>query len=113
MRDRDDDEFFAPVLREPPPPRQEDVSDTGVPGVPGAGHGQWAEQPPPSNRLGLRLLAAGLALLAGVVLAVLALLAGRPPLAIPPALLALAAAVYLVVTGVRRARSNGGPPVFG
>ncbi|GAA2900952.1 hypothetical protein [Nonomuraea rubra] len=112
MKHRDDDEFFAPVLREPPP-ADGDVSDTGVPGVHGAGRGQWAERPPPSTRLGLRLLAAGLLLLAGVVLAVLALLAGRPPLAVPPAVVALAAAVYLVVFGVRRTRSNGGPPTFG
>ncbi|UBU13061.1 hypothetical protein [Nonomuraea gerenzanensis] len=112
MKDRDDDELFAPVLREPPAAEGE-VSDTGVPGVRGAGHGEWAAEPSPPNRLGVRLLAAGLALLAGVVLAVLALLAGRPPLAVPPAVLALAAAGYLVVFGVRRSRSNGGPPTFG
>ncbi|MFB4268890.1 hypothetical protein [Nonomuraea sp. GTA35] len=112
MKHRDDDEFFAPVLREPPPADGE-VSDTGVPGVHGAGHGQWAQEPPPPNRLGLRLLGAGLALLAGVVLAVLALLSGRPALAVPAAVVALAAAVYLVAFGVRRSRSNGGPPTFG
>ncbi|TYB54352.1 hypothetical protein FXF51_47820 [Nonomuraea sp. PA05] len=111
MKDRDDDEFFAPVLRDPP--AANGVSDTGVPGVHGAGHGEWDEDPPPANRLGLRLLTAGLLLLAGVVLAVLALLAGRPPLAVPPALVALGAAVYLIVTGVRRSRSDGGPPAFG
>ncbi|MBF8185712.1 hypothetical protein ITP53_08160 [Nonomuraea sp. K274] len=111
-RDRDtDDEFFAPVLREPP--EQEEVSDTGVPGVHGAGRGGWAKAPPPSNALSLRLLAAGLLLLAGVVLAVLALLAGHLPLAIPPAVVALAAAAYLVMFGVRRSRSDGGPPTFG
>ncbi|GAA3694664.1 hypothetical protein GCM10022224_070330 [Nonomuraea antimicrobica] len=108
-----DDEFFAPVLREPPPRDDGDVSDTGVPHVHGAGHGQWPQSPPPSNRLGLRLLAAALLLLAGVVLAVLAVLVGLPPLAIPPALLAVAAAVYLVAFGVRRSRSDGGPPTFG
>ncbi|MCK2213787.1 hypothetical protein MF672_008295 [Actinomadura sp. ATCC 31491] len=114
-----DDEFFAPVLREPPPggsgARQEPgpVSDTGVPGVHGAGRGDWAKEPPPRNSLSYRLLAAGLVLLAGVVLAVWALLAGHPALAIGPAVVALAAAVYLVAFGVRRARSDGGPPTFG
>ncbi|MFI7703099.1 hypothetical protein [Nonomuraea sp. NPDC049480] len=108
-----DDEFFAPVLRDPPPAGSEEVSDTGVPGVAGAGRGKWAKSPPPSAALGVRLLAGGLGLLAGVVLAVLALLAGRPLLAIPPAVVALGAAAYLVVFGVRRARSDGGPPTFG
>lgn len=108
-----DDEFFAPVLREPPSPESGKVSDTGVPGVSGAGRGKWAKSPPPSTGLGVRLLAVGLGLLAGVVLAVLALLAGRPLLAIPPAAVALGAAAYLVVFGVRRARSDGGPPTFG
>ncbi|MEV0620522.1 hypothetical protein AB0I81_44870 [Nonomuraea sp. NPDC050404] len=117
--DQPDDEFFAPVLREPPPrdpglgPGSEKVSDTGVPDVCGAGPGQWAESPPPSTGLGLRLLAAGLVLLAGVVLAVLAVLAGHPAWALPPAAIALAAAVYLVVFSVRRTRSDGGPPTFG
>ncbi|MEQ4715597.1 hypothetical protein [Nonomuraea sp. B19D2] len=112
-----EDEFFAPVLREPPPPdevsRSGVVSDTGVPDVHGGGHGEWPKSPPPSSWLGVRLLAAALALLAGVVLTVLALLAGRPPLAIPPAVVALAAAVYLVGFSVRRTRSDGGPPTFG
>jgi len=112
-RDGEGDEFFAPVLREPPPPEQGEVSDTGVPGVHGAGRARWAKAPPPSNALSFRLLAAGLVLLAGVVLAVLALLAGRPLLAVPPAVVALAAAAYLVVFGVRRSRSDGGPPTFG
>ncbi|MFG1697889.1 hypothetical protein [Nonomuraea sp. NPDC049309] len=108
---REDDEFFAPVLRQPPP--GEDASDTGVPHVHGAGHGDWARRPAPSNAVSLRLLAAALLVLGGVVLAVLAVLAGNPPLAVPPALAALAAAVYLVLFGVRRARQNGGPPTFG
>ncbi|MEV0230644.1 hypothetical protein [Nonomuraea sp. NPDC050786] len=112
-----EDEFFAPVLREPPPPEEVStsgvVSDTGVPDVPGGGHGEWPTSPPPSTWLGVRLLAAALALLAGVVLTVLALLAARPLLAIPPAVVALAAAVYLVGFGVRRTRSDGGPPTFG
>ncbi|MEV4173238.1 hypothetical protein [Nonomuraea sp. NPDC049709] len=112
-RDDPDDEFFAPVLREPPPPEDGPVSDTGVPGVPGAGHGHWPQSPPPANKLSLRLLAAALVLLAGVVLTVLALLAARPALAVPPAVVALAAAVYLVAFSVRRSRSNGGPPTFG
>ncbi|MEV4565379.1 hypothetical protein AB0K12_16575 [Nonomuraea sp. NPDC049419] len=108
---RDDDEFFAPVLKEPPP--GEDASDTGVPHVHGAGHGEWARRPAPSTAVSLRLLAAGLLLLGGVVLAVLAVLAGNPPLAVPPALVALAAAFYLVLFGIRRARQDGGPPTFG
>ncbi|MEU6791035.1 hypothetical protein ABZ907_05005 [Nonomuraea wenchangensis] len=112
-----DDEFFAPVLREPPPPEAESatgkVSDTGVPGVSGGGHGDPKEKPPPRSALGLRLLAVALVLLAGVVLAVWALLAGNPALAIVPAVVALAAAAYLVAFGVRRARSDGGPPTFG
>ncbi|WP_188189380.1 hypothetical protein [Nonomuraea sp. SYSU D8015] len=108
-----DDEFFAPVLRDPPPAESGEISDTGVPGVAGAGKGRWAKSPPPSTALGVRLLAVALGLLAGVVLAVLAVLAGRPLLAVPPALVALAAAAYLVVFGVRRARSDGGPPTFG
>jgi hypothetical protein len=106
-----DDEFFAPVLRDPPP--KENVSDTGVPGVAGAGRGRWAKSPPPSNILGLRLLAVALGLLAGVVLAVLAFLAGQPWLAVPPAAVAVGAAAYLLVFGVRRSRSGGGPPTFG
>ncbi|MEW9549812.1 hypothetical protein [Nonomuraea sp. NPDC050783] len=120
MNDREndpDDEFFAPVLREPPPPESESatgkVSDTGVPDVAGAGRGDWAAAPPPRNSVSHRLLAAGLVLLAGVVLAVWALLAGNPALAIVPAVVALAAAVYLVAFGARRARSGGGPPTFG
>ncbi|MGN9847171.1 hypothetical protein ACTMTI_54730 [Nonomuraea sp. H19] len=115
--DDSDDEFFAPVLREPPPPEEVSrsgvVSETGVPDVAGGGKGEWAQSPQPSNALSVRLLAVGLTLLAGVLLAVLALLAGRPLLAIPPAAVALAAATYLVVFGVRRSRSNGGPPTFG
>ncbi|MGP3962051.1 hypothetical protein ACTWPT_39290 [Nonomuraea sp. 3N208] len=111
--DDPDDEFFAPVLRDPPPRGSGKVSDTGVPGVDGAGRGRWAKSPPPSNVLSLRLLAAALTLLAGVVLAVWALLAGQAALAIPPAVVALGAAAYLVVFGVRRARSDGGPPTFG
>ncbi|NUP00455.1 MAG: hypothetical protein HOW59_21275, partial [Nonomuraea sp.] len=87
--DDPEDEFFAPVLREPPPPdeisRSGVVSDTGVPGVHGGGEGRWSPAPPPSNALGLRLLAAALVLLAGVVLAVLAVLAGRVLLALLPA----------------------------
>jgi hypothetical protein len=120
MKQQDDDpedEFFAPVLRDPPPPEEVSrtgvVSDTGVPDVPGSGEGQWAEAPPPSNRLGVRLLSAALALLLGVVLTVLAVLAGRPWLALVPAVVALAAAAYLVLVGVRRSRSGGGPPTFG
>ncbi|GGT01623.1 hypothetical protein ACFFV7_30660 [Nonomuraea spiralis] len=118
-RENDDpeDEFFAPVLREPPPPdeisRSGVVSDTGVPDVHGGGEGHWPASPPPSNALGLRLLAAALALLAGIVLAVLAVLAGRALLALPPAALAVAAAVYLVVFARRRSREDGGPPTFG
>ncbi|WP_327587502.1 hypothetical protein OHA25_11200 [Nonomuraea sp. NBC_00507] len=111
--DDPDDEFFAPVLREPPPRGPGKVSDTGVPGVAGAGRARWAKSPPPSNVLGLRLLAAALALLAGVVVALWALLAGQAALAIPPAVVALGAAAYLVVFGVRRARDDGGPPTFG
>ncbi|HEX4817423.1 MAG TPA: hypothetical protein VFV66_32170 [Nonomuraea sp.] len=112
--DRRDDEFFAPVLREPPPPPESgQVSDTGVPDVAGAGRGGWARSPEPSSGLGVRLLAVALALLAGVVLAVLAVLAGRPLLAVPPAVVALAAGAYLVAFGVRRSRSDGGPPTFG
>ncbi|TMR98959.1 hypothetical protein [Nonomuraea basaltis] len=111
------DEFFAPVLREPPPPESVSesgkVSDTGVPDVAGAGRGRWAKAPPPSNALSVRLLAAALGVLAGVVLALLALLAGRPLLAILPAAVALGAAAYLVVFGVRRSRADGGPPTFG
>ncbi|RVX45544.1 hypothetical protein EDD27_8351 [Nonomuraea polychroma] len=108
-----DDEFFAPVLRDPPPRESGKVSDTGVPGVAGAGRGRWAKSPPPSNALGLLLLGAAIALLAGVVLAVWALLAGQAALAIPPAVMAVGAATYLVVFGVRRTRSDGGPPTFG
>jgi len=108
-----DDEFFAPVLREPPPRGPGKVSDTGVPGVAGAGRARWAKSPQPSNVLSMRLLGAALALLAGVVLAMWALLAGQAALAIPPAVVALGAAAYLVVFGVRRARSDGGPPTFG
>lgn len=126
-----DDEFFAPVLREPPPraesgqtceagetcevPADETrvISDTGVPGVHGAGEGDWARSPEPPGRLGVRLLALALALLAGVVLAVLALIAERPLLAVVPAAVALASACGLVAFGVRRTRSNGGPPTFG
>ncbi|TMR20964.1 hypothetical protein ETD86_17070 [Nonomuraea turkmeniaca] len=108
-----DDEFFAPVLRDPPPREPGEVSDTGVPGVAGAGRGRWAKSPPPSNALEWRLLAAALALLAGVVLAVWALLAGQAALAIPPAVVALGAGAYLVVFAVRRTRSDGGPPTFG
>ncbi|WP_043621672.1 hypothetical protein [Nonomuraea candida] len=116
--DDPDDEFFAPVLRDDEPSTGErqgagKVSDTGVPGVRGAGHGDWAQAPPPRNKLSLRLLAAALALLAGVVLAVLAVLAGQRWLAVPPAVVALAAAVYLVAFGARRSRSGGGPPTFG
>ncbi|TDD51223.1 hypothetical protein E1286_10975 [Nonomuraea terrae] len=112
-----DDEFFAPVLREPPAPEEVSetgqVSDTGVPDVPGAGRGDWDESPPPSNKLSVGLLVTGLVLLVGVVLTVLALIAGRPLLAIVPAVVALAAAFGLVAYGLRRTRSNGGPPTFG
>jgi hypothetical protein len=89
------------------------VSDTGVPEVRGAGHGQWAESPQPSNKLSLRLLTSALVLLAGVVLAVLAVLADHPLWAVPPAVVALAAAIYLVAFGIRRSHSDGGPPTFG
>ncbi|QFY13540.1 hypothetical protein GBF35_49510 [Nonomuraea phyllanthi] len=119
MKRRDDDpgdEFYAPVLREPPPPEEVSrsgvVSDTGVPDVPGGGHGRWPK-PAPSSGLGVRLLGVALALLAGILLAVLAIFADRPLLAIPPAAVALAAGAYLVVFGVRRSRSDGGPPTFG
>ncbi|MBE1588468.1 hypothetical protein ACFPOI_53730 [Nonomuraea angiospora] len=112
-----EDEFFAPVLREPPPPEEITssgvVSDTGVPDVHGGGHGEWPASPPPSSWLGVRLLAGALGLLVGVVLTVLALLAARPLLAVPPALVALGAAVYLVTFGVRRSHADGGPPTFG
>ncbi|SDK68937.1 hypothetical protein SAMN05421874_11057 [Nonomuraea maritima] len=128
-----DDEFFAPVLREPPPRAEGSagetceagetcrvpagearvISDTGVPGVHGAGRGDWARSPLPPSKLGVRLLALALALLAGVVLTVLALIAERPLLAVVPAVVALAAAFWLVAFGVRRTRSNGGPPTFG
>jgi hypothetical protein len=117
QNDDPEDEFFAPVLRDPPPPeevcRSGVVSDTGVPDVRGGGEGRWPLAPPPSNALGLRLLAAALALLAGVVLAVLAVLAGRTLLALLPAAVAVAAAVYLVAFARRRSRSDGGPPTFG
>ncbi|MGI5274094.1 hypothetical protein ACQEUU_33510 [Nonomuraea sp. CA-218870] len=115
--DHPDDEFFAPVLREPPPSardgRSGQVSDTGVPGVAGGGRGDWDEAPPPSNAVSYRLLGAALALLAGIVLAVLAVLAGLPWLALLPAAVAVAAAVYLVRVSVRRTRAGGGPPTFG
>ncbi|NUR88897.1 MAG: hypothetical protein HOY71_32835 [Nonomuraea sp.] len=117
QNDDPEDEFFAPVLREPPPPEEVSasgvVSDTGVPGVHGEGEGHWSPAPPPSNALGLRLLGAALVLLVGVVLAVLAVLAGHTLLALLPAAFALAAAVYLVLFGWRRSRSDGGPPTFG
>jgi hypothetical protein len=117
QNDDPEDEFFAPVLRDPPPPDEVSpsgvVSDTGVPDVRGGGRGQWPEDPQPSNALGLRLLSAALGLLAGVVLAVLALLTGRVLLALVPAAVAVAAAVYLVVFARRRTRSDGGPPTFG
>ncbi|NRQ40154.1 hypothetical protein HII36_51275 [Nonomuraea sp. NN258] len=116
-QDDPDDEFFAPVLREPPPPddvsRSGVVSDTGVPGVPGGGRGRWAQSPPPSNAFMLRLLGAALVLLVGVVLAVLALLAGRGWLALVPGVLAAAAGAYLAAVAWRRSRTDGGPPTFG
>ncbi|MGW0802376.1 hypothetical protein [Nonomuraea sp. NPDC002799] len=111
-RSDEDDEFFAPVLRDPPE-QGGVVSDTGVPDVHGGGPGRWARSPQPSNALSIRLLLAALALLVGVVLTVLALFAGRALLAIPPAVVAVGAAVYLVAFGVRRSRSDGGPPTFG
>ncbi|MFC5815816.1 hypothetical protein [Nonomuraea harbinensis] len=120
MNRKDDDpgdEFFAPVLREPPPPEEVSrsgvVSDTGVPDVPGGGRGDPDESPPPSNASSYRLLGAALVLLAGVVLAVLALLAGMPWPALVPAAVALVAAGYLIRVSVRRSRSGGGPPAFG
>ncbi|SDJ25619.1 hypothetical protein [Nonomuraea jiangxiensis] len=112
--DDPDDEFFAPVLRNPPRADEDGpVSDTGVPGVRGGGPARWSKAPPPPTMMGVRLLAAALGLLVGVVLAVLAVVAGQLPLAILPAVVALASGAYLVVFSVRRSRSDGGPPTFG